>query len=123
MTSNSPAAARQDSLQLLVGGQAEVVARHRKLLEVLGSPGRVRHVGGYGAGYTAKLLINLLWFGQAVRLRDSGRVALDVGATAATSRTTWPAAPWRTVTALGRCSALEDFRLSTARPCSPGRSR
>ena len=54
------AAARQGSLQLLVGGQSEVVARHRELLEIPGSPGQVRHVGGDGAGYTVKLLINLL---------------------------------------------------------------
>jgi 3-hydroxyisobutyrate dehydrogenase len=77
------AAARQGSLQLLVGGQAEVVARHRELLEILGSPGRVRHVGGYGAGYTAKLLINLLWFGQAVATAEAlllGRASgLDLG--------------------------------------------
>jgi 3-hydroxyisobutyrate dehydrogenase len=62
------AAAQQGSLQLLVGGQAEVVARHRDLLEVLGRP---RHVGGYGAGYTVKLLINLLWFGQAVATAEA----------------------------------------------------
>jgi 3-hydroxyisobutyrate dehydrogenase len=77
------AAARQGSLQLLVGGQAEVVARHRELLETLGRPGRVRHVGGYGAGYTAKLLINLLWFGQAVATAEAlllGRASgLDLG--------------------------------------------
>ena len=59
-------AAQHGSLQLLVGGQAQVIARHRDLLEVLASPGRLVHVGGYGAGYTVKLLINLLWFGQAV---------------------------------------------------------
>jgi 3-hydroxyisobutyrate dehydrogenase len=77
------AAARQGALQLLVGGEAEVVARHRVLLEVLGSPGRVCHVGGYGAGYTAKLLINLLWFGQAAATAEAlllGQAAgLDLG--------------------------------------------
>jgi 3-hydroxyisobutyrate dehydrogenase len=77
------AAARQGSLQFLVGGQAEVVARHRELPEILGRPGRVRHVGGYGAGYTAKLLINLLWFGQAVATAEAlllGRASgLDLG--------------------------------------------
>ena len=77
------AAARQGSLQLLVGGQAEVVALHRELLEILGSPGRIRHVGGYGAGYTVKLLINLLWFGQAVATAEAlllGRASgLDLG--------------------------------------------
>jgi 3-hydroxyisobutyrate dehydrogenase len=76
-------AARHGTLQLLIGGQARVVAQHRELLEVLASPGQLRHVGGYGAGYTAKLLINLLWFGQAVSTAEAlllGRASgLDLG--------------------------------------------
>jgi 3-hydroxyisobutyrate dehydrogenase len=76
-------AAEQGNLQLLVGGQAHVVAQHRGLLEVLASPGKLLHVGGYGAGYTAKLLINLLWFGQAVGTTEAlllGRASgLDLG--------------------------------------------
>ncbi len=77
------AAATQGTLQVLVGGDAEVFARQRDLLEILGAPGRVIHVGGYGAGYTVKLLINLLWFGQAVATAEAlllGRAAgLDLG--------------------------------------------
>jgi len=64
-------AAGQGDLQLLVGGDAEVLARQRELLEVLGDPGRIVHVGGHGAGYTAKLIINLLWFGQAVATAEA----------------------------------------------------
>jgi 3-hydroxyisobutyrate dehydrogenase len=64
-------AAEQGDLQLLVGGDAEVLARQRELLEVLGDPGRIVHVGGHGAGYTAKLIINLLWFGQAVATAEA----------------------------------------------------
>jgi 3-hydroxyisobutyrate dehydrogenase len=60
------AAAAEGRLQLFVGGDPATVERHRALLEVLGDPGRIVHVGGHGAGYTAKLLVNLLWFGQAV---------------------------------------------------------
>jgi 3-hydroxyisobutyrate dehydrogenase len=75
--------ATQGTLQVLVGGDAEVFARQRDLLEVLGGPGRVIHAGGYGAGYTVKLLINLLWFGQAVATAEAlllGRAAgLDLG--------------------------------------------
>jgi 3-hydroxyisobutyrate dehydrogenase len=78
-----PAAARHGALQLLVGGEPAVVAQHRELLEILASPGQLRHVGGYGAGYTAKLLINLLWFGQAVGTAEAlllGRASgLDLG--------------------------------------------
>jgi 3-hydroxyisobutyrate dehydrogenase len=29
------------------------------------------HVGGHGTGYTAKLLVNLLWFGQAVATAEA----------------------------------------------------
>jgi 3-hydroxyisobutyrate dehydrogenase len=76
-------AARRGTLQLLVGGDANVLARHRPLLEVLAAPERIVHVGGHGAGYTAKLLINLLWFGQAVATAEAlllGRAAgLDLG--------------------------------------------
>ena len=95
MTSNSPAAAepireqamrqgvevleapvggggaREGRLQLFVGGEPGVVERHRGLLEVVGDPERIVHVGGPGAGYTAKLLVNLLWFGQAVATAEA----------------------------------------------------
>jgi 3-hydroxyisobutyrate dehydrogenase len=64
-------AAREGTLQLFVGGEAAAVERHRALLEVLGDPGRIVHVGGHGTGYTAKLLVNLLWFGQAVATAEA----------------------------------------------------
>jgi 3-hydroxyisobutyrate dehydrogenase len=76
-------AAEQGSLQLLVGGDAEVLARQRALLGAVGDPGQIIHVGGHGAGYTAKLIINLLWFGQAVATAEAlllGQAAgLDIG--------------------------------------------
>ena len=65
------AAARKGKLQLFVGGAASTVERHRALLEVLGDPGRIVHTGGHGTGYTAKLLVNLLWFGQAVATAEA----------------------------------------------------
>ena len=64
-------AAEQGNLQLLVGGDAEVLARQRDLLEVPGNPDRIVHVGGHGAGYMAKLIINLLWFGQAIATAEA----------------------------------------------------
>src|SRR5579859_902162 len=59
-------AAREGRLQLFVGGDASLLDEHRPLLETLGDPDRILHVGGHGAGYTVKLLVNLLWLGQAV---------------------------------------------------------
>jgi 3-hydroxyisobutyrate dehydrogenase len=64
-------AARDGRLQLFVGGDAGVLERHRGLLEVLGDPGRIMHTGGHGTGYTAKLLVNLLWFGQAIAVAEA----------------------------------------------------
>jgi 3-hydroxyisobutyrate dehydrogenase len=64
-------AARNGLLQLYVGGDASLLERHRVLLEAVGDPGRIVHVGGHGTGYTAKLLVNLLWFGQAVATAEA----------------------------------------------------
>jgi 3-hydroxyisobutyrate dehydrogenase len=64
-------AARDGTLQLYVGGDAGLLERHRALLEVVGDPERIVHVGGHGSGYTAKLLANLLWFGQAVATAEA----------------------------------------------------
>ncbi|MCA2222459.1 NAD(P)-dependent oxidoreductase [Nonomuraea aurantiaca] len=64
-------AARAGTLHLFVGGPADLLARHRPLLDVLGDPERIIHLGGPGTGYTAKLLANLLWFGQAIATAEA----------------------------------------------------
>jgi 3-hydroxyisobutyrate dehydrogenase len=78
-----PREAAAGSLQLFVGGPADLVAQHRSLLEVLADPSRIVHVGAHGSGYVAKLLANTLWFGQAVAVAEVlliGRKAgLDLG--------------------------------------------
>jgi 3-hydroxyisobutyrate dehydrogenase len=72
-------AACQGRLQLFVGGEASVLARHRTLLESLADPDLIAHVGGYGAGYTVKLLVNLLWFGQAAATAEALLLARRAG--------------------------------------------
>ena len=69
-------AATAGTLQLFVGGAEDAVRRHRKLLEALG---RIEHVGGHGDGYTTKLLVNLLWFGQAVAVGEALLLARRAG--------------------------------------------
>jgi 3-hydroxyisobutyrate dehydrogenase len=64
-------AARERRLNLYVGGDASLLDKHRPLLEILTGPGGIAHVGGPGAGYTVKLLVNLLWFGQAVATAEA----------------------------------------------------
>jgi 3-hydroxyisobutyrate dehydrogenase len=76
-------AAEDETLKLFMGGDREVLERHRPLLEALGDPRRIVHVGGHGSGYTAKLLVNLLWFGQAVATAEAlllgRRAGIDLG--------------------------------------------
>ena len=72
----NPAAAAAGELQLFVGGRGGTVKRHRPLLETLGT---VQHVGDHGAGYTTKLLVNLLWFGQAVAVGEALLLARRTG--------------------------------------------
>ncbi|MGW4878114.1 NAD(P)-dependent oxidoreductase [Streptomyces sp. NPDC004262] len=69
--SGSPADAEHGRLRLFVGGPADVLDRYRPLLEAVTTPDRIRHMGGPGTGYTTKLLINLLWFGQAAATAEA----------------------------------------------------
>lgn len=56
-----------------------VLDRCRPVLAALADPHRVIHVGGNGAGYTVKLLVNLLWFGQAVATAEALLLARRAG--------------------------------------------
>jgi 3-hydroxyisobutyrate dehydrogenase len=74
-----PAAATAATLQVFVGGDGDVLASCRDLLGVLGDPDRIVHFGPSGAGCTAKLLVNLLWFGQALACAEAFMVADRAG--------------------------------------------
>jgi 3-hydroxyisobutyrate dehydrogenase len=78
-----PPAAEAGTLQLFAGGDPALFERCRPILEILGDPARIVRVGGHDAGYTAKLLVNLLWFGQAVATAEAlllgRRAGLDLG--------------------------------------------
>jgi 3-hydroxyisobutyrate dehydrogenase len=90
-----PAAAAAGTLQLFVGGALALVTRHRRLLEVLGN---IDHVGERGAGRTTKLLVNLLWFGQAVASAEALLLARRAGLDLEVLRA-----------ALGRSAAATEF--------------
>jgi 3-hydroxyisobutyrate dehydrogenase len=72
-------AARAGRLQLFVAGDAALLERHRTMLEVVASPSKIAHMGGRGAGYTTKLLVNLLWFGQAIATAEALLLASSTG--------------------------------------------
>jgi 3-hydroxyisobutyrate dehydrogenase len=60
--SGMTAGAKAGTLQIFVGGTEADYRRARPVLEAMGDPPRIRHVGPHGAGYTVKLMLNLLWF-------------------------------------------------------------
>ena len=78
-----PADAEAGRLRLFVGGDGDLLARHRALLEAVADPDLITHAGGHGTGYTLKLLVNLLWFGQAVATAEAlllgSRAGIDLG--------------------------------------------
>jgi len=72
----TPADAEAGTLDVMVGGADEVVARARPLLEAFA--GRVIHTGPTGTGHTMKLLNNFLSMGYAALYSE----ALSLGAKA-----------------------------------------
>jgi 3-hydroxyisobutyrate dehydrogenase len=71
--------AKAGTLQIFVGGAAADYQRVRPLLEAMGDPDRILHVGGNGAGYTVKLMINLLWFGHLAQTAEVLTVGVRAG--------------------------------------------
>ncbi|QHC69129.1 NAD(P)-dependent oxidoreductase [Rathayibacter sp. VKM Ac-2801] len=66
-------------LQIFVGGEAEDVARVRPVLEAMGDPERILHVGGHGTGYAVKLMINQLWFSHLVATAEVLAIGTKAG--------------------------------------------
>ncbi|HLI45120.1 MAG TPA: iron-containing alcohol dehydrogenase [Acidimicrobiales bacterium] len=67
------------TLQIFVGGDPADLAEVRPLLNIMGDPDQVLHVGGPGAGYVTKLMINLLWFTQLVGIAEVLTVGVRAG--------------------------------------------
>jgi 3-hydroxyisobutyrate dehydrogenase len=73
----NPEAAREGRLLAFVGGAAADLAAQREMLGTMAD--RIVHVGPSGAGYAVKLLVNLLWFGQAVGTAEALALAHRAG--------------------------------------------
>jgi 3-hydroxyisobutyrate dehydrogenase len=77
------AGAEAGTLEIFAGGDAADVERARPILARLGDPERIFHVGGRGAGYVVKLMLNLLWFDQLVAIAEvltiGTRAGVDLG--------------------------------------------
>ncbi|MEY9966843.1 3-hydroxyisobutyrate dehydrogenase [Streptacidiphilus sp. MAP12-16] len=81
------------TLQIFVGGDFEAYQRQRPVLEAMGDPERIFHVGPNGAGYTVKLMINLLWFAHLVATSEVLTMGVKAGVDLATLRTALIASP------------------------------
>jgi 3-hydroxyisobutyrate dehydrogenase len=77
--SGMAAGAKAGTLQIFVGGDREAYLRALPLFEAMGDPPRIMHVGGNGAGYTVKLMINLLWFTHLVASAEVLTVGVRAG--------------------------------------------
>jgi 3-hydroxyisobutyrate dehydrogenase len=71
--------ARAGTLAIYVGGDPEVFERARPLFDAMGDPARVFHLGPNGAGYTVKLLLNLMWFIESVAAGEVLSVGVKAG--------------------------------------------
>ena len=71
--------AQAGTLAIYVGGAPEVFERALPLFEAMGNPERIFHVGRSGAGYTVKLMLNLLWFIQSVATAEVLTVGVRAG--------------------------------------------
>ena len=71
--------AKAGTLAIYVGGSETGFERARPLFDAVGDPERVFHVGPSGAGYTVKLLLNLLWFIQSVAVGEVLSVGVRAG--------------------------------------------
>ncbi|HZR52839.1 MAG TPA: NAD(P)-dependent oxidoreductase [Streptosporangiaceae bacterium] len=77
--SGMAAGAKAGTLQIFVGGDEDVFQRARPVLEAMGDPERILYTGRHGAGYTVKLMINLLWFAHLVATAEVLSIGTQAG--------------------------------------------
>jgi 3-hydroxyisobutyrate dehydrogenase len=71
--------AEAGSLQIFVGGADDDFRIALPAFEAMGEPDRILHVGPLGAGYTVKLMINLLWFSHLVATSEVLAMGVKAG--------------------------------------------
>ncbi|MFC7788080.1 NAD(P)-dependent oxidoreductase [Microbacterium sp. MAHUQ-60] len=71
--------AANGTLQIFIGGEAADVERLLPVFHAMGDPERVLHVGGHGAGYAVKLMINQLWFNHLIATAEVLSVGVKAG--------------------------------------------
>jgi 3-hydroxyisobutyrate dehydrogenase len=85
------------TLAIYAGGEADAFARALPLLEAMGDPERIFHLGPAGSGYAVKLLLNLTWFMQAVATAEALTVGVKAGVDLSRLHTALVASPANSV--------------------------
>jgi 3-hydroxyisobutyrate dehydrogenase len=88
--------AAEGMLHVFAGGPAEDVARARPVLEAMGDPQGIVHVGPSGAGQLVKLLVNLQWFVHAAAAAEALVMGVRAGIDTRTLHRVFAAGPART---------------------------
>ncbi|MFE7174144.1 NAD(P)-dependent oxidoreductase [Streptomyces sp. NPDC057616] len=81
------------ALQIFVGGLDDDFRIALPVLEAMGDPDRILHVGPLGAGYTVKLMINLLWFSHLVASAEVLAMGVKAGVDLGVLRSSLLASP------------------------------
>lgn len=71
--------AEAGTLSIYVGGPDAAYKRALPVLEAIGNPERIFHLGPAGSGYTVKLLLNLTWFIQSVATAEALTMGVRAG--------------------------------------------
>jgi 3-hydroxyisobutyrate dehydrogenase len=67
------------TLAIYAGGSDAGFARALPLLEAIGDPARIFHLGPPGSGYVVKLLLNLTWFVNLVSVAEALAIGVKAG--------------------------------------------
>jgi len=79
--------AEAGSLSIYAGGSKRAYSRARPVLEAMGEPSRIFHVGASGSGYAVKLMLNLMWFMHLVATAEALTIGVRAGVDLDTLRT------------------------------------
>jgi 3-hydroxyisobutyrate dehydrogenase len=71
--------AEAGTLAIYAGGSKKAFARALHVLESIGDPNQIFHLGPSGSGYAVKLLLNLMWFMHSVATAEALTIGVRAG--------------------------------------------
>jgi 3-hydroxyisobutyrate dehydrogenase len=89
--------AEAGTLAIYAGGEDEAFGSALPVLEAIGDPQRIFHVGPAGSGYAVKLLLNLVWFIEAVATAEALTIGVKAGVDLSRLHTALVASPANSV--------------------------